>query len=81
MIEQPIVKIEKGIPMPRGRGFVNGISKVFAAMNVGDSFQVEASCQQNIYQAISHFKKRIDSKKKFTMRRIDKVKMRCWRVK
>jgi hypothetical protein len=56
------------------------MASTYAAMKVGDSFEVEVAEGMKIRQALSHWRRRTKSRFKFTSR-TKNGRMRFWRIK
>lgn len=65
--------IEKGLPMPRGKGLKHHFP--FDSMEIGDSFSVAKNAVSSL-----RFNVKKQSPRKFTVRRISDDQFRCWRT-
>lgn len=75
-----VPRVESGVPIPSGRGRASAMASTYAAMKVGDSFEVEVAEGMKIRQALSHWRRRTKSRFKFTSR-TKNGRMRFWRIK
>ena len=68
-------KIEKRVPLPKGKGHGRKRKYPFAEMKVGDSFSFDESQIRNVRTSASHHAARLGFV--FT---VSAQELRCWRV-
>jgi len=77
------IEIEKGVPVPQGYGGYRHTrwAGLAESMEVGDSFVLENLAHAQLARtSLSQYKRRTNSARRFTIRKIDAVRYRCWRV-